>query len=169
MLLPLLEPPLKLEVLFPELRQKRHMTIIIFLYFRRCIGLGFHEILTDFLKIKKSHINKSCGIQSRQSRIFNSRQRNPMEFKWDFPWLIKCLLVFKRMQILIDSFVEWILQDFLVKNIHNMLIQQSHKKPWRMLHFIRNILFVIFLYCFFCFFLFCWRMLLLVVVHVPVK
>jgi len=57
-------------------------------------------------------------------KIVYCGQRNLVVFKWDFPCLIKCLLVLKSMWILIDSFVEWILWDFLVENTHSTI---SHK------------------------------------------
>jgi hypothetical protein len=39
-------------------------------------------------------------------------------------------LVFKSLSILKDSFMEWILWDFLVESINTTLFQQSHSKPW---------------------------------------
>jgi len=50
-----------------------------FNYLGACIGLGFQDILKDFLMVIKScgiqsrllwNITKSCGIQLKQSRLF---------------------------------------------------------------------------------------------------
>jgi hypothetical protein len=62
--------------------------------------------------------------------IFFPGQWNLLVFNWDFLSFIKCPLVFKSLPILIDSFMEWILLDFLVENIYTTLFPQSHSKPW---------------------------------------
>jgi len=69
--------------------------------------LEFHGILKDFLKMKKS-----CGIQSGQSWLFVQDNEIRWVFKWDFGWLKNYPLIFKSIQILMDSFMEWILWDF---------------------------------------------------------
>jgi hypothetical protein len=65
------------------------------------------------------NLNKSYGIQLRQSRLFFLGQRNLLVFDWDFLlWLIKCLLLFNITENPMDSSIKRILGDFLLKNTH---------------------------------------------------
>jgi hypothetical protein len=73
---------------------------------------------------KKIKIKQCCGIQSWQLWYIFFK---PTKFiSTQMRLLIKYLLVFKNLQISIDSSIEWIFWDFLVKITHTSLFQQSH-------------------------------------------
>jgi len=77
--------------------------------------------IKTFIKYKKI-----LWYSIKTIRSFFSGQPILLVFNWDFSWLVSCLLEFKSLSILMDSWMEWILWDFLVKSINTTSIQQSH-------------------------------------------